>query len=494
MFMSILENTKVTLLSKEDYLGNNKLKIIKSFGDEIEDTDLAKLIVLDNGNNNYSWTKTQGKDCKVVTMRFGRTFENNCADINMRIRPVLKFPVNIKKLFHGNLKQDKSGDFSYIYLGDYPQKLIDCIEEEKFLNILKDPTYEKTGRVFHINNQICEEYRDTIDSNLKLIFYKVDFKNQDSILFTRETFIPFEDGFKTADKPVCQIINQQYVVLVVEPVCWLIDNKTNSLVSKNNLLSGVRFNKDGYDGNFENTEMYDFLNNVMFRDIFQDYLPRKEEKKEQKDTILKMIKELLEKTEKINDENDRLNIANDLKKLAEFYTDELIKIRGNEPNKYGSERNLIALGIMPYYVYIESEINREISQDNKDKETLEINSIIDNLIEKASLIEDEDIRLDILSEIEELKTNYLEELNTGKTSYERIDFSKPLEKQKDSNGKEYMKYIQKLTLKPTRPVLIKELLAKEMAISKRIDKELANNSIRSELSEFEKYTDEIMKR
>ena len=207
-----------------------------------------------------------------------------------------------------------------------------------------------------------------------------------------------------------------------------------------------------------------------------------------------MIKELLAKDEEIKDEVDKVNIAKDLMDLAKFYTDELIKIRGNEPNKYGSERNLISLGIMPYYVYIESEINREISQDNKDKETLEINNIIDNLIEKASLIEDEDIRLDILSEIEELKTNYLEELNTGKTSYERIDFSKPLEKQKDSNGKEYMKYIQKLTLKPTRPVLIKELLAKEMAISKRIDKELANNSIRSELSEFEKYTDEIMKR
>ena len=179
--------------------------------------------------------------------------------------------------------------------------------------------------------------------------------------------------------------------------------------------------------------------------------------------------------------------------MAKLYTDELIKIRGKEPNKYGDERNLIA-GIMPYYVYIDDEISREISEDNKDKETLEINNIIDNLIEKASLIENEDIRLEILNEIEELKLDYLEELNTNKKSYERIDFSRPLEKHKDSNGKEYMKYIEKLTLKPARPILIKELMAKEMAISKRIDKELDSSNIRGELSEIEKYADKIMKR
>ena len=69
-----------------------------------------------------------------------------------------------------------------------------------------------------------------------------------------------------------------------------------------------------------------------------------------------------------------------------------------------------------------------------------------------------------------------------------------MEKRKYSNGYEVMEYTVTLTLKQARPILIKELMAKEMTISKRINKELTSNNIRNEFSDIEKYTDEIMKR
>ena len=475
------DNIKITLLTKEEFCGKDsrnpfkqdyQLEALKKHS-SVYCTDL---VILMRGSSSF-WTKTSDVDRSVIVIDpFSydpiRTVNSDSKDFS--IKPVLKLSDKIDKVFPNIKVKDSSHAYRYVELGEYPQEIYHRFLNQSLENLQQSHKIAETGKIYHINNQVYNEYE--FKDGTKAIYYKVDLGDS--------RFIPYKRTYEH--------LNDEYVWIKVSPVEWLIDDKTNTLISEYSLLSGVAFNKDGYDGNFENTEMHDFLNNVMFRDIFQDYLPKKE--KESKDTILKWIKELLAKAEEIKDEVDKVNIAKDLMDLAKFYTDELIKIRGNELNKYGSERNLISLGIMPYYVYIESEINREISQDNKDKETLEINSIIDNLIEKASLIEDEDIRLDILSEIEELKTNYLEELNIGKTNYERIDFSKPLEKHIDDNGKEYMKYIQKLTLKPPRPVLIKELLAKEMAISKRIDKELASNSIRGELSEIKKYTDEIIKR
>ena len=477
----MLEDIEVTLLSKEEYFGSDKksifkhdpqLDVIKGYGKYVYDSDLVKLTGGAKYGESDSWTKTKGNDNKVVSIYDGyEVSELDSQRMDGVIRPVLKLPTKVDKLFSNSIVHYTANnkDYYYLFLGEYPQMLLPSYNDIK--RYYAENKLEKTGRIFHINNQICEEYKD--NKGKKYIRYKVE----------QNTYIHRK----------YEIPEGEYVWVKVMPVYWLIDNKTNLLVSAFNLLSGVRFNKGGYDGNFENTEMYDFLNNVMFRDIFQDYLPKKEQKKENKDTILNWIKELLKKAEEIKDENDKVNIAKDLMALAKIYTDELIKIKGKEPNKYGDERNLIA-GIMPYYVYIDSEIKREINEDNKDKETLEINNTIDNLIKSARLIENEDIRLDILNEIEELKINYLDELNTNKKNYERIDFSRPLEKHKDNNGKEYMKYIEKLTLKPTRPILIKELVERELAISKRIDRELASNNIRGELSEIEKHADEIMKR
>ncbi len=478
----MLDDIKVTLLSKEEYFGSdkksvfkhdNQLEVIKRYGKKIYDSDLVKLTGGAKYGESDSWTKTKGNDNKVVSIYDGyEASELDSQRMDGVIRPVLKLPTKVDKLFSNSIVHYTANnkDYYYVFLGEYPQMLLPSYNDIK--RYYAENKLEKTGRIFHINNQICEEYKD--NKGEKYIRYKVE----------QNTYIHRK----------YEITAGEYVWVRVLPVSWLIDNKTNLLISTCNLLSGVRFNKAGYDGNFENTEMYYFLNNVMFRDIFQDYLPKKEETKEEnKDTILKWIKELLAKTEEIKDENDKINIAKDLMTLAKLYTDELIKIRGKELNKYGDERNLI-VGIIPYYVYIDGEIKREINEDNKDKENLEINNTIDNLITKASLIENDDIRLEILNEIEELKTNYLDELNTNKKSYERIDFSRPLEKHKDSNGKEYMKYIERLTLKQARPILIKELMAKEMAISKRIDKELDSSNIRGELSEIEKYANEIIKR
>ena len=221
-------------------------------------------------------------------------------------------------------------------------------------------------------------------------------------------------------------------------------------------------------------------------------VPKLEEVKtdtEIKDNILNMLRELLNNTKLIKDDSDKILIVEDIKVLAKLYGTELIKIKNKEKSIYGStERELIRNGILPYYVYIEGEINREINKDNKEKENKEIEEVINKLKERVSLINDEAVKNEILLQIEELNQEYLNELFKGKTSYQRIDFTKPLEKVKTNTGE------VKLTFIPPRPVLIKELVEKEIAISKRIDREINNNTFRSELSDFEELANDVVKR
>ena len=370
------------------------------------------------------------------------------------------------------------GQCEFVELGEYPQNISSDIMLE---TLYKEHKLKKTGRIFHINNQICEEYYG--NNGKKYIRYRVDLRIFTSVYIHRR----FE------------IENGDYVWINVKPVRWLVD-KTDTLISEYNLLSGISFSIDGYDGNFEKTHMYNFLNNVMFKDIFQDYLPKKEDakdelkkeevKKEPKDNILQMIRGLLDKTKEIKDEIDKINIVNDLMCLARLYTDELIKIKNKEKSKYASERNLISEEILPYYVYIEKEIEREINIDNQEnnKELKEIEDTINNLINKANLISNKIKKLEILQEIEKLRLSYLSSLDSKKKSYEKIDFTKPLEEVKTNTGK------VKLTFIPPRPVLIKELVERELEISKKINQELNNNYIIDELGDLEKSASDIIKR
>ena len=65
--------------------------------------------------------------------------------------------------------------------------------------------------------------------------------------------------------------NGQYVWVEVSPVKWLIDERKGILVSKKALVSGIRYlsKNENYKADFDRTEMKEYLNNYMSRDLFQ---------------------------------------------------------------------------------------------------------------------------------------------------------------------------------------------------------------------------------
>lgn len=66
--------------------------------------------------------------------------------------------------------------------------------------------------------------------------------------------------------------NGNYVWVKVEPVRWLIDDKTGILVAKKGILSGIRFHPHdrSYNGDFNTTDMKEYLDKYMSKDLFHN--------------------------------------------------------------------------------------------------------------------------------------------------------------------------------------------------------------------------------
>lgn len=70
----------------------------------------------------------------------------------------------------------------------------------------------------------------------------------------------------------------------VSPVLWLLDEETKLLISKRSLVSGVRFNSKPYSGDFETTEVKQFIDTYLTPNLF--------DKSEPKDRVLKQNESL----------------------------------------------------------------------------------------------------------------------------------------------------------------------------------------------------------
>lgn len=272
-----------------------------------------------------------------------------------------------------------------------------------------------------------------------------------------------------------------------ESIKWMCDYENNRLICMQTLTSDIPFSPKGRKVDFAHSFCKEFLEKHLLPDILQLVtIPKREDTKDRPtNSVFDDLRELMTMAETIKDTDDQALIYEDIIALARMYGTEMLKIKRDEKRAYATERDLLRGGIYPYYIYLKGEIEREISAD---KETKEIEDATNKLVLKASLINDEGVKSGILLEIDELRKSYFSELFKRNKAYQKIDFSKPFDFNNLYNGE------VKLTLEPTRALLVKELMEKEAEISKRIDREIDSNDIRSEFSEFENFISGITKK
>ena len=268
----------LTLLSEGQIWGNSsesQLEVIRKYGTKAIITDLCILtgsyiwketIVEDLSSTvrtSWFWTRSDdgSRDVVVVFRRGYRSFCSRYARYGA-VRPALQSSVIFSQIFPNRVRGYNGTE--EVEYGEYPQNAADS----RMQNILESEYnrgMNKTGRSYTFDSVRYDDY-DT--GFIPVTYEEYEYQGKKYIRikansdFGGDRFM-LSNGVKYRDG--------DYVWVEVSPVKWLIDDRTGILISKKGLVSGIRFlNKStNYKGDFSKTEMKEYLDRYMSKELFQ---------------------------------------------------------------------------------------------------------------------------------------------------------------------------------------------------------------------------------
>ena len=256
---------KFTFLTQEQVFGEEKLSIFNKYSVEASISDFA--ILLGGTNTNYikgvqqnnkvSWWWTKSSNMKGDALAIKADDLSMPLFINHRdvgARPAFKY----SSIEATEMSYDD--DNMMVYYGEYPQTVVSpeysCVLEKAY----KNNTIKLTGKKYTT---------DLVDVNS--CFKKFKEKTYDEYEYGGKKYIRFVSNSTRYYQCLSdeRIIREGSVYWVsVEPIKWLIDKNADIAFSENVLFSGIQFNNQrDYYGNFENTDIKNYMDTYFAKDI-----------------------------------------------------------------------------------------------------------------------------------------------------------------------------------------------------------------------------------
>ena len=264
-------NNEFTLLSDEQTFGSQQIDVIKKMGGKCAISDFAILLGAyvssdyhvdgDNsmrGRTGWWYLSSSDGDGDVRDVsKDGDRRWTYAGERSGAVRPALPFS-NISDISLNGVK-GRHG-FLEVEYGEYPQYAVDTnlgrILDDSFqAGVLRrtGKTYTTDSRRWNANSErFSPVQHEEFEYNGKRY---VRVKSNDT-----------DENFKLSNGVT--VHPGMYVWLEVTPIKWIVDDRAKMLVSKTLLASGIRFCNDRqYNGDFKNTEMYQYLNTYFARDM-----------------------------------------------------------------------------------------------------------------------------------------------------------------------------------------------------------------------------------
>ena len=268
----------LTLLSEGQIWGNSsapRLEVIRKYGIKSAITDLCVLTgsylcedTIDEdrsltGRTSCFWTRSDDddNDVRMVDENGIRSYIYRCKRSGT-VRPALQSSVIFSQI-SPNRVMGYNG-IEEVEYGEYPQNAADS----RMQNILESEYnrgMNKTGRSYTFDSVKYDDY----DTGFKPVTYE-EYEYQGKKYIRIKANSDFcGDKFMLSNG--VQYRDGDYVWVEVSPVKWLIDDKTGILISKKGLVSGIRFHdkSTNYKGDFSKTEMKEYLDRYMSKELFQ---------------------------------------------------------------------------------------------------------------------------------------------------------------------------------------------------------------------------------
>ncbi len=266
-----------TFLTEEQcFDSSRKLEILEKRGTIAPITDFSILLggyvsddyYYNNGNSledrsGWYWTSSDDKDNDVRVVRFDGSRTHSY--VNRRgggARPAL--PYSSIRNIASNGVRGRDGILEVEY-GEYPQKvaskrLQDELERAYNYN---QSSIRKTGKTYTTDSRKRDEYDEKFSAQI-IEEYSFD----DGKKYVRVKANSYYDGseFKLSNGE--RYKDGDYVWVEVQPIKWLIDEKSDIALSERLLFAGVQFKHErNYKGDFRTTDIKEFMDRYFSKDI-----------------------------------------------------------------------------------------------------------------------------------------------------------------------------------------------------------------------------------
>lgn len=273
---------ELTLLSEQEVWGVNggrQLDVLEKYGTRSAITDL---VILTGGycedscsymapddnslKGRTGWVYTRSSDgdgdVRVVTKDGSRCHTYSYLR-NGAVRPALLSSFIFSQI-SPNRVRGYNGTEEVEY-GEYPQYAPDSDVQRRLENEYQRGNLRQTGRDYTFDKT---EYDDYSQYFQPVTYEEYDYNGKKYIRIRANSDYG-SNSFKLSNGESYR--NGDYVWVEVSPVKWLVDDKTQTLVSKRGLLAGIRFHTDdkSYNGDFSTTDMKEYLDKHMLRDLTQ---------------------------------------------------------------------------------------------------------------------------------------------------------------------------------------------------------------------------------
>ena len=271
----------LTLLSEGQIWGNSsepQLKVIKKYGTKAAVTDLCVLtgsfLCKDTdynidedrsltGRTSWFWTRSDDGDNDVRAVdSYGDGTRKFRYEGFGTVRPVLQSSEIFSQITINRVKGYNGTE--EVEYGEYPQYVPD-FKTQTILESEYKRGMNKTGGSYTFNS-IKVGNKNT---KFKPVTYE-EYEYQEKKYIRVKANSDF-GGNKFKLSNGVEYWHGDYVWVEVSPVKWLIDDRTGILISKKGLVSGIRFldRRTNYKGDFDRTEMKEYLDRYMLRDLTQ---------------------------------------------------------------------------------------------------------------------------------------------------------------------------------------------------------------------------------
>ena len=267
-----------TFLTQEQCFGRDKLDILKKRGTKAAITDFSVLLggrlssehVKNDSflekRTGYYWTKSDdGANDACIVKDDGSFYCDNVNRRNSGARPALLFSSIGSIPTNGESGKRARDGILEVEYGYYPQKAVSKDMQERLERAYRSESISKTRNIY-TTDSVDHNKDDTSFQPQTHQEYEYNGKR-----YVRVKANSYYDGYDFTLSNDEQYRDGDNVWVEVQPVKWLVDEKSRMMITEKIIFAGVQFNKERnyHTRDFDRTDIKTFMDRYLSKDLVQ---------------------------------------------------------------------------------------------------------------------------------------------------------------------------------------------------------------------------------